>query len=72
MPADVQRAYLVALSRVRQRANPISVSGRVKQYLMPYSEEELEAAQQQACAATEPNFGILSTVRSYLKDFGSR
>jgi len=43
-PADVQRAYLIALSRVRQYANLVRVSGQVKQYRMPYSEAELAAA----------------------------
>jgi hypothetical protein len=43
-PADVQRAYLIALSRVLQYANPIHYSGRVKQYRMPYLEAELIAA----------------------------
>jgi len=43
-PADVQRAYLIALSRVRQYANLVHVSGQVKQYRMPYSEAELAAA----------------------------
>ena len=43
-PADVQRAYLIALSRVRQYANLVHVSGQVKQYRMPYLEAQLAAA----------------------------
>jgi hypothetical protein len=43
-PADVQRAYLIALSLVRQYANLVHVSGQVKQYRMPYSEAELTIA----------------------------
>ncbi|KAF4635747.1 hypothetical protein G7Y89_g2342 [Cudoniella acicularis] len=40
-PANVQRAYSIALSRVRQYANPVHINGQVKQYRMPYSEVEL-------------------------------
>jgi len=43
-PADVQRAYFIALSLVRQYANPVRNSRRVKKYRMPYSEAELAAA----------------------------
>lgn len=41
-PADVRRAYTIALSRVRQCANPVYVSGQVRQYRTPYSEADLQ------------------------------
>ena len=43
-PTEVQRAFAVALSRVRQYTNPLYVDEHGKHYCMPYSEAELVAA----------------------------
>ena len=44
-PTDVQTAYTITLSRVRQYVNPPYIDEQGKQYCMPYSEAELAAAQ---------------------------